>query len=225
MFIFFNILYWLSAISGKILIQWLSKKNLAVPVDNHALYQGQKKKEIQNSLVSIIVFSIQGIIIQQGIQHGWLYISYNITWHCLLQMFILFFWNEIHFYFVHRLLHTLPLARLVHSVHHHSKEPTVFSTYSFHWVEAFLLGTVIVFPLAVYPFQLPALIFLPVMSSVLNTLGHCNYELFPGQFFQPFFRFSKRHSMHHKKGNGNYGFMLTWFDGLFNTAISKKIKE
>jgi len=225
MFVFFNILYWTSAFGAQWLLQWLYKKQLVISVDNHALYPGQVRKEIRNSLISITVFSLQGIFIQQGVQHGWLHISYDINWYCLPQMLILFLWNEVHFYFVHRLLHTAWLARKIHGVHHHSKEPTVFSTYSFHWAEAFLLGTVIVFPLSVYPFQLPALLFLPVMSVLLNTLGHCNYDLFPKAGFHSVFKFSSRHSMHHKIARGNYGFMLPWFDFLFHTGLSKKIKK
>lgn len=221
MFLFFNLLYWGSAGAGYFILRWLHSKQLVEPVDNHALYPGQVKKEIRNSLLSITVFSLQGIFIQQGIRHGWLHISYVVDWYCLPQMLILFLWNEIHFYVVHRLLHLPWLRKRVHWVHHHSKEPTVFSTYSFHWVEAFLLGTVIFFPMAVYPFQVPALLFLPVMSIVLNTLGHCNYEFFPSTFLHSLFGFSNRHSMHHKKGKGNYGFMLSWFDGMFQTRIPK----
>jgi sterol desaturase/sphingolipid hydroxylase (fatty acid hydroxylase superfamily) len=222
MFVFFNILYWASALGGKWLLQWLHKKQLVSPVDNQALYPGQIKTEVRNSLVSITIFSLQGILIQQGIKYGWLHISFYTNWYCIPQMIILFLWNEVHFYFVHRLLHMPWLTRRVHWVHHHSKEPTVFSTFSFHWIEAFLLGTVIIFPLAIYPFQLPALLFLPVMSIVLNTLGHCNYDLFPKLAVNSVFKFSNRHSMHHEKGRGNYGFMLPWFDNLFRTGISKK---
>ena len=225
LFIFFNILYWVSALGGKWILQWLYKKQLVSPVDNHALYPGQVKKEIQHSLLSIFVFSLQGIIIQWGLQQGWLHVSYETTWYCLPQMFLLFFWNEIHFYLVHRVLHMPWLIRRVHFVHHTSKEPTVFSTFSFHWVEAFLLGTVIIFPLLIYPFQAVAILFLPVMSILLNTLGHCNYDLFPRLATNVFLKFSNRHSMHHKKGKGNYGFMLPWFDSMFNTSVSKKINK
>ena len=225
MFVFFNILYWASAYGSKWLLQWLYKKQLIISVDNHALYPGQARTEIRNSLISIIVFSLQGIFIQRGIEHGWLHISYDINWYCLPQMLILFLWNEVHFYFVHRLLHIPWLTRKVHRVHHHSKEPTVFSTYSFHWAEAFLLGTVIIFPLSVYPFQVAALLFLPVMSIILNTLGHCNYDLFPRAGLHSAFKFSSRHSMHHKKVKGNYGFMLPWFDVLFHTGIPEKLKK
>ena len=222
LFVFFNALYWVSSIGANGLLKWLYKKQLVSPVDNHARYPGQVKKEMQQSFLSMVVFSLQGIIIQQGLQQGWLQVSFETGWHCLPQMLLLFFWNEVHFYLVHRLLHIPWLIRRVHFVHHTSKEPTVFSTFSFHWVEAFLLGTVIIFPLLIYPFQILAVLFLPVMSIVLNTLGHCNYDLFPQLAPNVFLKFSNRHSLHHKKGKGNYGFMLPWFDSLFNTGVSKK---
>lgn len=225
LFVFFNILYWGFALGAKWLLQWLYKKQLVSSVDNHAMYPGQVRKEIQNSLLSILVFSLQGIVIQLGLQQGWLFISYDINWYCIPQIILLFFWNEVHFFLVHRVLHSPWLIRRVHFVHHISKEPTVFSTYSFHWMEAFLLGTVIIFPMLIYPFQFIALLSLPVMSILLNTLGHCNYDLFPTLAPNVFLKFSNRHSMHHKRGKGNYGFMLPWFDSLFHTTISKMNKH
>ena len=225
LFIFFNMLYWFFSLGGRWLLHWLYKKQLVSAVDNHALYPGQVRKEIQNSILSIVVFSLQGIVIQLGLKQGWLFISYEISWYCIPQIIALFFWNEIHFYLVHRLLHSPWLIRRVHFVHHISKEPTVFSTFSFHWMEAFLLGTVIIFPLLVYPFQMIAILSLPVMSILLNTLGHCNYDLFPKLAPNDFLKFSNRHSMHHKRGKGNYGFMLPWFDSLFNTSVSKMNKH
>jgi sterol desaturase/sphingolipid hydroxylase (fatty acid hydroxylase superfamily) len=198
---------------------------MVIPVDGASLYPGQEKIEIRNSLVSITIFSLQGILIQQGLKHGWLQISYDMTWVSMPQMLILFLWNEIHFYFVHRLLHLPWMLRHVHRVHHQSNEPTVYSTFSFHWIEAFLLGTVIIFPLIIYSFQILAILFLPVMSIVLNMLGHCNYDLFPKAHNRSLIKFSNRHSLHHQKGKGNYGFMLPWFDSLFETGISKKYTE
>jgi sterol desaturase/sphingolipid hydroxylase (fatty acid hydroxylase superfamily) len=221
-FIFFNLLYWGSAITAGALLRWMSKKGMVSSLRRQEHYKGQISSEIKNSLIAIVVFSLQGIFIQQGIQNGWFHLSFEFNLYYLPQVIVLFLWNEIHFYCVHRLLHSSWLVRRVHWVHHHSKEPTVFSTFSFHWVEAFLLGTVIVLPLAVYPFQLIAILSLPVISITLNTLGHCNYELFPGSYFSRLFHFSNRHSLHHKKGRGNYGFMLPWFDLIFRTGIKTK---
>jgi len=219
LWVFFNLLYWSITLSGQWLFAILSRRKGLTLVDNHQRYPGQVKTEIWQSMRSIFVFSLQGILIQQGLAYHIFQLSYELSWWVAPQMVLLFFWNEIHFYVCHVLLHTSFMIRNVHWVHHHSKEPTVFSTFSFHWLEAFLLGTVIFFPLLIYPFQAMAILSLPVMSLVINLLGHCNYDFFSQREPEHVLKFSYRHSMHHKKGRGNMGFLLPWLDNLFKTSI------
>ncbi|MEO5910229.1 MAG: sterol desaturase family protein [Pelobium sp.] len=218
MFLFFNLIYWGFSLSAMLAFRYFERKKQLAQVDNHFLYSGQQKIEIFQSMRSIFIFSLQGIVIQQGIANDWLHISTTLSWWLLPQIIILFIWNEVHFYLGHWLLHTKFMMRNVHHVHHHSKEPTVFSTFSFHWVEAFLLGTVIFFPLLIYPFQLWAILSLPIMSLLINLMGHSNYDLFPNHNPEHLLKFSYRHSMHHKRGRGNLGFLLPWLDQLFKTT-------
>jgi lathosterol oxidase len=220
--VFFNLLYWSMTLIGLFVFRYFENKNVLVKVGNKAVYQGQTSKEIWQSMRSILIFSLQGILIQQGLAQGWFQISYVFNWWFVPQVLLLFLWNEIHFYICHYLLHTRWMMRRVHWVHHHSKEPTVFSTFSFHWIEAFLLGTVILFPLLVYPFQAAAVLSLPVMSLFINLLGHCNYDLFAAHNPNHVLKFSYRHSMHHKKGKGNLGFLLPWLDTLCRTSLKEK---
>ncbi len=218
MFLFFNFIYWGFSFLAMVIFNDFESKNKVVKLENHFLYPGQQKKESLQSMRSIFIFSLQGIVIQQGIVNGWFHIQTDINWWVLLQIIILFLWNEIHFYLCHWLLHTKFMMRNIHYVHHHSKEPTVFSTFSFHWVEAFLLGTVVFFPLLIYPFQLLAILSLPIMSLLINLLGHSNYDLFNKYHPKHILKFSYRHSMHHKHAKGNLGFLLPWLDQLFKTT-------
>ena len=221
MFIFFNILYWGITFIGLYVFRYLEKYHGLQQVDNHFVKPGQQRREIWQSMRSIFVFSLQGIAIQQGLAHGWFQISYEFNWWFAPQVALLFLWNEVHFYVVHSLLHTRFMIKRVHWVHHHSKEPTVYSTFSFHWIEAFLLGTVILFPLLMYPFQAAAVLSLPVLSLIINLLGHCNYDFFSKNKPGHVLKFSYRHSMHHKEGKGNLGFLLPWLDILFKTDSKK----
>ena len=82
-------------------------------------------------------------------------------------MAVLLVWNDIHFYANHRLLHTRWLRRF-HAQHHRSLVTTPFSTYSFHPLEAALLGNVILLPMLLHDFSFAALLSLPVMSLLLN---------------------------------------------------------
>jgi len=218
LFLFFNLLYWSVTGLGIALFKYLERNRGLQTVDNHCQYPGQQSKEILQSMRSIFVFSLQGIIIQQGLIWGWFNISYDLNGWFFLQVALLFLWNEVHFFACHYLLHTKFMMKRVHWVHHHSKEPTVFSTFSFHWIEAFLLGTVIIFPLALYPFQAAAILSLPIMSLIINLLGHCNYDFFSAHKPEHILKFSYRHSMHHKRGRGNLGFLLPWLDTFFKTT-------
>lgn len=217
-FLFFNIIYWGLTFLASNVFGYFESKSKVAKVDNHFYHQGQLKKEKLQSMRSIFIFSVQGILIQQGLARGWFHIQPEISWWLILEITILFLWNEVHFYLCHLLLHTKIMMRNFHHVHHHSKEPTLFSTFSFHAVEAFLLGTVVFFPLVIYPFQLLAIFSLPVMSLIINLLGHSNYDFFSEHHPKDILKFSYRHSMHHKLGKGNLGFLLPWLDQLFKTS-------
>ncbi len=188
---------------------------------NQELYgKSQIMREIKYSMFSILIFSLQSIFIQQAIVHGWARLETDFNYsRYFLEVGVLFFWNEIHFYTSHRLLHLHWWFKNIHYLHHQSFHPTPFSVYSFSWAEAFLLGTVIYPPLLLHRFQTISLISLPIMSIILNVIGHWNYDFFPGRRINHWLRASFRHSLHHSKVHGNFGFQLSVFDKLFKSDI------
>jgi lathosterol oxidase len=177
-------------------------------------------KEIQRSMFSILIFSLQAIPLQLLFKYGLIKISKDTSMLYWGEVLFLFLWNEAHFYFTHRLLHTKWLFKRVHHIHHLSYTPTPFSSYSFHWAEALLLGFVIYLPILFYPFYLSSIILLPVLSILLNVIGHWSYDVFPNIVGQNnILKFTIRHSLHHKYVKGNYGFLLPVFDAIFRTKI------
>ena len=215
-FLFFSLLYAIGTwLTEWIILHYKKKWNLVQVV--HAKKPGQTAVEIRNSLISIFVFSLQAIPFQLLYSNGYFAVGFNDPWQCLWEIPLLFFWNELHFYLCHWLLHRKLLFKHVHKTHHWSKEPSSYSIYSFHWIEAFMLGSVIFFPVFLHNFQAYSLISLPIMSIFINLLGHCNHELPSNLESRSFWKFTFRHSMHHKWAKGNYGFMLTIFDQIFQT--------
>ena len=81
---------------------------------------------------------------------------------------VLAVWNDVHFWLNHRLLH-LPWLRRFHGAHHRSMVTTPFATYSFHPVEALLLGNVILPPMLVHDFSFWSLASLPVVRMIWPT--------------------------------------------------------
>ena len=219
-YLFFALLYFGGIALGHISIKWLKNHRNYHAIQNN-LKKGQIQTEIKRSLVSILVFSLQAIPLQWLISKGYVKIEFENYSAILWEIPLLFLWNEIHFYAVHWLMHRRWMMRKVHFVHHLSKEPTLYSVFSFHWVEAFLLGSVIFPPLLLHSFNFISVLSLPVMSIILNLMGHSNYEGDSDKDAESISRFSFRHSMHHKWSNGNFGFMLPFLDQIFNTNLPK----
>jgi len=188
-------------------------------IDPRPLAPGQIRQEIGRSSLSILIFG-GGLIVPWAMLHwGWARLAVDPGWsRVLLEMVVLFVWNELHFYVNHRLLHT-PWLRRFHHPHHRSQVATPFATYSFHPVEAIMLGSVPLIPMLVHDFSLFALASLPVMSLLLNNLGHSNYEFSSMAPARGWRAASRRHHLHHACYNGNYGFLFGGFDRWLGTAL------
>lgn len=217
-FLLFSLLYF--GFAG--IAWWLSRTVLPALriggiVDRRSLRTGQIRREIARSLVSIAIFALYGWLTVIAYQRGWAQVRLDSTPLAIIaDAAILLAWNELHFYACHRLLHTRWLYRNVHRVHHDSVVPTPFSTYSFHWFEAAMLGSVMISAMFLRDFSLPALASLPVLSLLFNTIGHWNYNLFAGTRLRSA---SVAHGQHHLRVKGNYGFYSPVPDRLFRTGL------
>lgn len=194
-------------------------------IDPRPLPPGQVRQEIRRSLGSVLVFGI-GLVVPWAMLHwGWARLALDASWpRVLLEMAVLLAWNELHFYANHRLLHTRWLRRF-HLPHHRSQVTTPFATYSFHPLEAMLLGSVPLLPMLLHDFSLFALLSLPVMSLVLNNLGHSNYEFSSRMPARGWRAASRRHHLHHVCYHGNYGFLFNGFDRWFGTALTADVAK
>jgi Delta7-sterol 5-desaturase len=218
----FLLLYFTFAIAA-----WAVTRRVLLPmgigdvVERHPIRKGQIAKEIRRSLVSIAIFGGYGVLTFEAWCKGFVAINFGASWLKIgAEVAMLVIWNEVHFYTMHRSLHTPWLFRKVHRIHHESAVPTPFSTYSFHWIESMLLGSVMLLPMFIYRFSAPALLALPIISILLNTIGHSNYNLFANH---PRMRSaSVEHTAHHIRVNGNFGFYLPFFDRWARTALSRK---
>jgi lathosterol oxidase len=159
--------------------------------------RGQLKRELQHSAISVLIFGV-GMIFTWGLlQLGWAHLSPDSGgWRIPLEILALVIWNDIHFWINHRLLHTR-LLRSFHLPHHRSIVTTPFATYSFHPIEALMLGNVILLPMLVHDFNFWSLFSVPLFSLFFNCVGHANYDFFPGVSPGHWFAGSRRHHLHH----------------------------
>ncbi len=201
---------------------WFSKSllpgmGIGEVVDKTPLRKGQIAKELRRSVLSMTIFGAYGVVNVEFYRAGWVSVEWEPSLaRTALDLALLFVWNEIHFFCCHRLLHTRWLFRHVHRVHHESIPTTPFSTFSFHWVESLLLGSVMTTAMLLHTFSIWALLGLPSFSLFFNTIGHWNYNVFAGTTQHSV---SVEHSHHHLRVKGNYGFYLPIFDRLFRTTL------
>jgi sterol desaturase/sphingolipid hydroxylase (fatty acid hydroxylase superfamily) len=132
--------------------------------------------------------------------------------------------NDAWFYGWHRLLHHPKLFRHIHVVHHKSVDVNPFTSYSFHAVEAVLLGAWIV-PAALWlPIPMTALAVLQVFGLANNVMAHLGYEFLPAWILKvPLLRWTNTatfHSLHHSRSRGNFGLHTRLWDRLFGTEIA-----
>lgn len=218
---YFALLYFATALSAL----WLTRSALprlgfGRTIDRRPLPAGQVRRETAQACGSILIFGA-GVALPWGmLQLGWARLAMDPSGaRIALEVAALFLWNELHFYACHRLLHTRPLRRF-HAAHHRSHTPTPFSTYAFHPVEALLLGSVPLLPMLLHDFSFQALLCLPLLSILLNALGHANYEFTRTAPARGLLGASRRHALHHARYHGNYGFLLPVFDRLAGTELT-----
>ncbi|WP_215225495.1 sterol desaturase family protein [Echinicola shivajiensis] len=212
---YFILLYFGLAPLFLLVCKYFVRKNLLDLIDNRELRPGQLAFEKWHSLKSIIVFGFSIIPVIYFIRMGWIVLLPNTWINILIGLVVLTLWNEIHFFVVHRIMHQRFFMKNIHFVHHKSITPTVYSVYSFHWFEAFLLSTVPITIAPFLPFSILAIFIYPFVSILLNYAGHCNYRFGSGKG-DNWWLFGTHHNKHHSKGKKNYGFALNFLDKLFS---------
>ncbi len=112
--------------------------------------------------------------------------------------------HEVHFFCIHRLIHTDFLYKWVHSVHHNSVNPSPWSSLSMHPVEGFLYHAVALWHLVIPSNPIIALFQLHLAGfGALN--GHIGFDKLEITEDTPLESHAYAHYLHHKYFEVNYG--------------------
>ncbi|MBB3358246.1 sterol desaturase/sphingolipid hydroxylase (fatty acid hydroxylase superfamily) [Novosphingobium capsulatum] len=150
--------------------------------------------------------------------HGWAYYA--------MILFFVFVIHDAYFYWMHRIMHHPKLYDRVHKVHHESTDPTPYSAFHFHPLEALGEAGAAVAMLPLF-LLLPWHVSIPVVWGLgqlaLNVIGHLGYEVYPSWWLKvPVLKWKNtamHHYMHHQMVRGNYGLYFRWWDKICGTEF------
>lgn len=187
--------------------------------------KSQLIREISYSVISILIFG--GVITltvmadEHGLTTSYQHIADRGIPYFIFSVVLMIFMHDTYYYWTHRLMHWKPLFRLAHCIHHLSTDPTPFSSYSFHPIDAIvqtLIIPIIVFTIPYHPY---ALITLGFYSIFLNVAGHLGFDFLPRGFathkIYKWLNTATHHDMHHRLVKCNYGLYFNIWDRILKT--------
>jgi Delta7-sterol 5-desaturase len=185
--------------------------------------------EVRHTLGTLLMGTIMAVVVSLLYASGSTKLTTDaesLGWPTIIATFVLLVvLNDAWFYAWHRVLHRPTLFRHVHAVHHKSVDVDPFSSYSFHVVEAVILGGWVLPAVLLIPLYLPMIGVLQGVGLANNVMSHLGYELLPRWLLRvPVLRWmntSTYHNLHHTTLNGNYGLMFRSWDRLLGTEISR----
>ena len=183
-------------------------------------------REIGYSTLTILIFGLVPMIFVQNesiSKHTTLYKNINeMGWLYFWSAFpIMIIMHDTYFYWMHRLMHHKKLFKLFHLVHHQSTNPSPWTAYAFHPLEAIIEAGIIPVIAFTLPVNISAFALFLLFQFFYNVYGHLGYELFPARFNKTWIgrwvNTGTAHNQHHQFFHGNYGLYTLIWDRLFGT--------
>ncbi len=215
-------------ISG--LFYWLLWGRSQDKVHAMKLMEGQPKpgmvrREISWSLLSSFIYAAPAAVVIELWRAGGTAVYTDIhaypLWYVPASVLIYLFLHDTYFYWTHRLMHHKKLFKIMHRVHHESRPPTPFASFSFHPWES-VLGAFFLPLLALFiPIHVGAVLFILTLMTICAVLNHSGYEIFPKWWLRAWpgkhLISAAHHDLHHKHVRCNYALYFRFWDKVMGT--------
>ena len=130
--------------------------------------------------------------------------------------FLIIFFESIHFYFIHRLLHFKFFYKFFHHIHHRNGNPGPWAGISMHPFEHLLyFSTVLIdFVIPSHPIHI---LFHFMITTIGAVIGHCGFDGFLINKKNKVALGHFHHQLHHRHFECNYGTIETPIDVIFKS--------
>ncbi len=186
------------------------------------------RRDIFYSAISMCIFATIGVMtftILEPYTNMYYDINEHSKWYYAFTFVWMFFLHDAYFYWSHRFMHLPKIYKYVHLIHHKSTNPSPWTAYAFHPLEAVMEALII--PLIAFsiPVHHHALTYYFLFQIVYNVYGHLGFEIFPANMSRnplgKWFNTSVAHNMHHKFFVKNFGLWTTLWDRAMGTMHPK----
>jgi len=223
----------IAGIAFLIFYKWLSNRLERSRIQVRKVANGQYLREIFHSSLSSIMLAITGYIAVWGPLKEYTLVYPDINdwplWWIPVSLALTLLIHDTYFYWIHRIMHHRSLFRLTHLVHHESINPSPWTSYSFHMIEAAVEGGVVIVLVFVLPLHPSTIMAFTFVSFFVNVYGHLGYEIMPERFRNSIWfeiiNTSCYHNLHHRKFKGNYGLYFRVWDRVMKTEHPDYVKE
>ncbi len=226
--------YFLVAGIAFFLVYKLLDRKLSKSKIQSRLASGQDfRREIFHSMQSTAIMSgVAFVVLFTDLKHFTLIyddLSSFGYWYLPVSVALSLVVHDTYFYWMHRFLHHPRIFRYAHLIHHKSVNPSPWASYSFHVIEAFTEGAILVVLAMVLPMHPLAIALFVFAGFVINVYGHLGYEIMPRGFRKTWLfeviNTSTHHNMHHSKFKGNYGLYFRFWDQVMGTEHPEYVRE
>jgi sterol desaturase/sphingolipid hydroxylase (fatty acid hydroxylase superfamily) len=187
--------------------------------------RGDARREIVWSLLASPIYALPAAAVVELWKQGGtaLYTDpyrYGL-WYLPVSLLVYLALHDTYFYWTHRLMHVQRLYRVMHRVHHQSRPPTPFASFSFHPSEA-ALGALFLPAIAlIVPLHVGLALFILVLMTVCAVMNHSAHEILPPGWLRGFggrwLISAAHHDLHHVHVRCNYGLYFRVWDKLMGT--------
>ena len=207
----------------KLILEWLTGSTR----NRFREKRKQILKEIRWAFLSTLVFVALACASWWLYQRGFTLVYEEVDrypiWYLIISPALLLVLYETYYYWLHRWMHLPKVFRIVHRVHHESRQPTVFTSFAFHPFEAFLQLAFFPIIILLIPFHYVTLFICFTIMSVSAVINHSGVEIYRSRILLDHIISSTHHDKHHTYFSHNFGLYFTWWDKWMKTEKTDDI--
>ncbi|MEM9509922.1 MAG: sterol desaturase family protein [Cyanobacteria bacterium P01_E01_bin.35] len=209
--------YWLFYFSSH---KFLIKQSVDIVLPNQEFIRNDIVLSVIATFASAICAALVMISYDSGATLLYQSIEDYGVWYLITSFWIVILLQDTCYYFFHRGLHHPLFYNWLHRGHHHSKNPTPWTSFALDFPEALIQGLFVVAVIALIPMHHVILALWLLTMTIWSLVNHLGFELFSSFsncWLGKWLISSNHHSLHHRRHTRHFGLYFTFWDRILGT--------